>query len=159
VYGEKQSYGFSLTSKELAPSAKAFARYPWTEGHWAVSAARPARSMFKAVEYANRCSSKLKSCSDRAHFTKSGIRATVLTHTRPETPPASGHHTIVYWRIGKTGYLVSVHAQYAGRFEERFTPIAEEIARGMINQIGNCPDRATGPDHLQIRIRCPAGVA
>jgi hypothetical protein len=89
----------------------------------------------------------------RSRFLVAGVRATVLTHTGSETGQASGHHAIVYWRIAKTAYLASVHAQFDGRFQSRrYTPIAKAIARGLINQMVGC---STDPGSAQCGLVFP----
>ncbi|MEK6273490.1 MAG: hypothetical protein AABM42_12750 [Actinomycetota bacterium] len=138
TWGEKFSYGLSLRSESLAHSERAFAQRP-EEGHWAVVAIRPARLVGKNVDLRVRYPHAGRHFGQQRHFiTVNGVRATVLTGKTTGAGLVSSDHVIIYWRIGDTGYLASVHDRFPGRASDqsrRYAPVAAEIAKGLIRQM------------------------
>jgi hypothetical protein len=154
VAGQKDSYFLSLSSESLARSAGAFNRnHGLAEGHWVIAAQRPARligeSVDRRVQYPH---AKSYFGQRRRSVTVDGVRATIISGNTTGAGFASSDHAIVYWRIGNTGYLASAHDRFsgsgggAGDESERYVPIVAEIARGLINQMVECPPRSPDPE-------------
>jgi len=78
------------------------------------------------------------------------VDVTLLSGNTSAAGLASDGHLIAYWRVGKVGFMVSVHDLFRPRprartgayfrvQSRRYLPIVEGIARGLIEQIHNCP--------------------
>ena len=77
------------------------------------------------------------------------VRVTVLSGDTSSAGLASAGHVVAYWRVGKVGYLVSVHdlfrprprtrtEKYVRAQSRRYVPIVERIARAIIDEIHAC---------------------
>jgi hypothetical protein len=154
VFGDEDFYFLSLQSGSLVdrdaarrsnpdfpsfpnrPRGGDFAWNSFAARHWVVAAARPARLVRRSVDQRlHPRSQRAKYESEPRHFTVKGVRATVLTGDIAAGGIASSAHAIVVWRLGDTGYLASVHFDHQA-------PVAEKIARGLIEQMVDCPPRS-----------------
>jgi hypothetical protein len=102
--------------------------------HWVVAALRPAR-LLRRISREDLLFPGGQYEVEPRHFTVKGVRATVITADIAGGGLASSAHPIVFWQIGDTGYIASVHFDHQA-------PVAEEIARGLIEQMVECPRRS-----------------
>jgi hypothetical protein len=157
VFADEGSYTLSLQSESLAdrdaarkdnpdfpnvpnrPRGGDFAWNSFAATHWVVAAARPARLVRRSVDQRLQHPSQgVAYESEPRHFTAKGVRATVLTGDIAAGGMASSAHAIVYWQLAGTGYLASVHFDHQA-------PVAVKIARGLIEQMVDCPPRSRAP--------------
>jgi hypothetical protein len=120
----RATYFFTLTSGSLAGRDPDI-RDPLHKGHWVFYAGRPARSVELGV-YATR-----RDARNVPSFVVKGVRAEVLTGDNAGLGWASQSHAIVYWKVGNTGYVVSVHG-------EANAPLAKAMANGLIREMVGC---------------------
>jgi hypothetical protein len=152
AFGEEDTYVFSLQSESLVdrnaarknnpdfpnfpnrPRGDDFAWNALSASHWVVAALRPARLLRRILREDLLFPGGQYEVEPR-HFTVRGVRATVITGDIAAGGLASSAHAIVFWRIGGTGYMASVH------FDNQ-APVAEQIARRLIKQMVECPPRS-----------------
>jgi len=116
------------------PRGGDFAWNSFSAAHWVVAAERPARLLLKTAREDLHFPAQQYDSRPR-HFTVKGVRATVIPGDIAGPALASTAHAIVFWRIGATGYLVSVHFDHQA-------PVAARIARALIKQMVACPPRS-----------------
>lgn len=149
--GQTGTYLLSFRSEVLAQSPHGFARNPY-QGHWLVAAAKPAHLVSDGVDPRRRypgSSGPTQGLVSRSQEI-GGVDVTLLSGNTSAAGLASDGHLIAYWRVGKVGFMVSVHDLFRPRprartgayfrvQSRRYLPIVEGIARGLIEQIHNCP--------------------
>jgi hypothetical protein len=132
VFGDESGYGLSLQSQSLIDSETSDAL---AAKHWVVAARAPARGLVKTVDESVRYP-RAEFKSRPRHFTVGGVRATLVTGDLVGSGFAGSGHAIAYWRIGDIFYEASVHFDDKAR-------LAEEIARGLIDQMVSCAGSST----------------
>jgi hypothetical protein len=152
VFGNEGTYMLSLQSESLVdrdaakknnpdfpnfPNRPRGGDYAWnalSASHWVVAALRPARLLRRNSRQDLLFPSGQYEVEPR-HFTVKGVRATVITGDIAAGGLASSAHAIVFWQIGDTGYMASAHFDHQAA-------VAEQIARGLIKQMVECPPRS-----------------
>ena len=97
------------------------------QGHWAVYAGAPAREVRAGIySPTGSVGDEPPRVGKSRRLSVDDLRAEVVAKGGPELG-INKNHAVVYWRLGGTGYVVSVHG-YGN------LPIAKEIARAMIRE-------------------------